>query len=156
MVWPGPPLCIVGASFYRPRSSLPRSAQCENTEGSSKHRHQARKSNETSSFLDPPADFWGMGCHTILDAGAVWYVKRVIPLIEKWHSSHKTITRSTVPVHTSTKGTSCQCCDMDQHHRQNLIICSLVHCRPSLKISCKSVWKFCTKLLTDRQTTMNT
>jgi len=32
---------------------------------------------------------------------------------------------------------------------QNLIVCSLAHCQPSLKISCKSVWKF---LLTDKQT----
>ena len=27
-------------------------------------------------------------------------------------------------------------------HQQNLIICSLAHCQPSLKISCKSIWKF--------------
>jgi len=37
---------------------------------------------------------------------------------------------------------------------QHLVICSSVHCQPSLKISCKSVGSFfCTKLLTDRQTT---
>jgi len=39
--------------------------------------------------------------------------------------------------------------------RQNLIICSLAHCQPSLKISCKSVRKFLCKVVnrqTDRQT----
>jgi len=30
--------------------------------------------------------------------------------------------------------------DLDCH--QNLIICSLAHCQPSVKISCKSVQKF--------------
>jgi len=45
--------------------------------------------------------------------------------------------------------------DPDRH--QNLTICSLVHCQPSLKISCKSVRKFfCAKLLTDRQTDRQT
>ena len=38
---------------------------------------------------------------------------------------------------------------------QNLIICSLAHCQPSLKISCKSIWKFLHKVAnrqTDKQT----
>jgi len=30
----------------------------------------------------------------------------------------------------------------DPDHHQNLIICSLAHCQPSLKISCKSIQKF--------------
>jgi len=53
------------------------------------------------------------------------------------------ITRSTGTVHTSTKArlTSIviwiQIRDMDFH--QNLIICSLAHCQPSLKISCRSI-----------------
>jgi len=34
--------------------------------------------------------------------------------------------------------------DPDRH--QNLIICSLAHCQPSLKISCKSVSKFLRKV----------
>ena len=38
----------------------------------------------------------------------------------------------------------------DRH--QNLFICSLAHCHPSLKISCKSVRKFLRKVLTNRQT----
>jgi len=29
----------------------------------------------------------------------------------------------------------------DLDHQQNLIICSLAHCQPSLRISCKSVPK---------------
>jgi len=48
--------------------------------------------------------------------------------------------------------------DPDRH--QNFIICSLVHCQSSLKISCKSVQKFLrnvanrqTDKQTDRQTT---
>jgi len=41
--------------------------------------------------------------------------------------------------------------DADRH--QNLNICSLVHCQPSMKISCKSVRKFLRKVaLTDKQT----
>ena len=43
--------------------------------------------------------------------------------------------------------------DSDSH--QNLIVCSLAHCQPSLKISCKSVRKFLRKLAnrqTDKQT----
>jgi len=42
--------------------------------------------------------------------------------------------------------------DRDPDRHQSLIICSLAHCQPSLKISCKSVWTFCAKLLTNRQT----
>jgi len=34
--------------------------------------------------------------------------------------------------------------DLDRH--QNLIICSLANCQPSLKISCKSIWKFLCKV----------
>jgi len=41
--------------------------------------------------------------------------------------------------------------DSDPDHHQNLIICSLAHCQPSLKISCKSIWKFLPKVA-NRQT----
>jgi len=42
-------------------------------------------------------------------------------------------------------------CDRDRH--QNFTICSLVHCQPSLKISCKCIWKFlCKAANRDRQT----
>jgi len=34
--------------------------------------------------------------------------------------------------------------DLDRH--QNLISCSLAHCQPSMKISCKCVWKFLCKI----------
>jgi len=43
--------------------------------------------------------------------------------------------------------------DPDCH--QSLIICSLAHCQPSLKISCRYVWKFLHKVAkrqTDKQT----
>jgi len=40
----------------------------------------------------------------------------------------------------------------DPYRHQNLTVCSLAHFQPSLEISCKSVWKFCAKLLTERQT----
>jgi len=52
-------------------------------------------------------------------------------------------------VHTSAKArltsvvTRIRIRDTDRH--QNLVICSLAHCQPSLKISCS----FCAKLLTD-------
>ena len=45
--------------------------------------------------------------------------------------------------------------DGDLDHRQNLTICSLAHCQPSLKMSCKSIWKFLRKIAnrqTDKQT----
>jgi len=41
------------------------------------------------------------------------------------------------------------------HRHQNLIVCSLAHCQPSLKISCKSLWKFLRKVAykqTNKQT----
>jgi len=47
--------------------------------------------------------------------------------------------------------------DPDRH--QDLIVCSLAHCHPSLKMSCKSVRKFLRKVAnrqTDRQKTMIT
>jgi len=69
------------------------------------------------------------------------------------------------------QGTSYQCRDLDldpypdqdpnpwTDRYQNLIICSLAHCKPSLKISCKSVRTFLRKVdnrhtnrETDRQT----
>jgi len=53
--------------------------------------------------------------------------------------------------------------DGDRDHRQSLIVCSLAHCQPSLKFSCKSVRKFLcnvankqTDKQTDRQTTTKT
>ena len=49
-------------------------------------------------------------------------------------------TISTGTVHTSVKARLPVSRDLDRH--QYLIICSLAHCQPSLKISCKSVWKF--------------
>jgi len=71
------------------------------------------------------------------------------------------ITRSIGTVHTSAKERLTSVAiliriqtrirDSDCH--QNLTICLLVHCQPSLKISCKSVQKFfCEKLLTVKQT----
>ena len=45
--------------------------------------------------------------------------------------------------------------DGDPDRHQNLSICSLAHCQPSLKILCKSVWKLLRKVLnkqTDKQT----
>jgi len=70
-----------------------------------------------------------------------------------WQSEFKT----TVTVQTCTKArlTSVtiwiriQICDPDR--QQNLILCSLAHCQPSVKISCKSVWKFLRKV-TNRRT----
>jgi len=73
---------------------------------------------------------------------------------------HKT--RSTGIVHTSAKArlTSVairiQIHDLDRH--QNLTICSLAHCQPSLKISRKSAWTFLCKVAnrqTDRQKNNN-
>jgi len=62
------------------------------------------------------------------------------------------ITRSTGTLHTSAKAclTSVairihiRICDPDRH--QTLIICSLAHFQPSLKISCKCIWKFLHKV----------
>ena len=71
------------------------------------------------------------------------------------------ITRSTGAVHTSAKARltgvairiRLRIRDPDRH--QNLIICSMVHCQPSLKISCKSVQKFLGKVA-NRQTNRQT
>jgi len=68
------------------------------------------------------------------------------------------ITRSTGTMHISTEGRLTSVMiqihiwihNLDNH--QYLLICSLAHCQSSLKISCKSVPKFCAKLLTYRQT----
>jgi len=62
-------------------------------------------------------------------------------------------------VHTSAKvrltSVVIQIHEPDRH--QNVIICSLVHCQPSLKISCDLFGSFfCVKLLTDRQTDKQT
>jgi len=68
-------------------------------------------------------------------------------------------TRSTRTVHTSAKACLTSVAiririhDLDRH--QNLIISSMAHCRPSLKISCKAVWKVLRKV-TNRQTITKT
>jgi len=51
-------------------------------------------------------------------------------------------------VHTSTKLRLTDVVTQihDPDHHQNLIICSLAHCQPSRKISCKSIWKFLCKV----------
>ena len=57
------------------------------------------------------------------------------------------------------QGTSNQYGDTDPDHHQNLIVCSLAHCQPSVNISCKSVREFLRKVAnkqTDRQTTTKT
>ena len=64
-------------------------------------------------------------------------------------------------MHTSAQGTFYQCCDMDLYSDpwsgsppkfNNLLI---GHCQPSLKISCKSIWKFLRKVA-NRQTDTTT
>jgi len=68
------------------------------------------------------------------------------------------ITRSIGTVHRPTFAKArlnCRDADLDAYLdldcHQNLIICSLVHCQPFLKISCKSVQKFLHKIA-QRQT----
>ena len=46
--------------------------------------------------------------------------------------------------------------DDDPDGHRNLVICSLAHCQPSLKILCKSVRNFYAKLLTGKQTDKQT
>ena len=49
--------------------------------------------------------------------------------------------------------------DGDPNRHQNLNVCSLDRCQPSLKISCKSAWKFLCKVAnrqTDKQTMTKT
>jgi len=73
------------------------------------------------------------------------------------------LTRSTGTVHTSAKARltrirtriRIRICDPDTDRHQNLNISSLVHCRPSLKTSCKSVRKFLRKV-GNRQTNKQT
>ena len=69
------------------------------------------------------------------------------------------LTRSTGTVHTSAKTRLTSVTIQIRIHRHqnvSLITCSLAHCQPSLKISCKSVQKFSAKLLTDKQTERQT
>jgi len=68
------------------------------------------------------------------------------------------ITRSTVTVHTSAK-VRLTSVAIRIRIRIATIICSLAHCQRSLKISCKSVWKFLCRVAnkqTDRQTITKT
>jgi len=68
---------------------------------------------------------------------------------------HSEVTRSTATVHTSAKARLTSVVIRirirDPYRQQNLDICSLDHCQRSLKISCKSVWKFFCKVA-NRQT----
>jgi len=68
-------------------------------------------------------------------------------------------TRRTGTVHTSAKArltsVAIRTRTRDPVRDQNLIICSRAHCKPFLKISCKSVEKFLRKVAnrqTDKQT----
>ena len=69
-----------------------------------------------------------------------------------------TITRSTGTLHTSAKGRLTSVAIRiviwirDSNRHRNLIVCSLTHCQPSMKISCKSVRKFL-QPVANRQTT---
>jgi len=69
-----------------------------------------------------------------------YFRTKVLQLNQKhWDSAHL------------CQGTSYQCHDTGPDCPPNLIICSLAHCEPSLKISCKSIWKFVRKVA-NRQT----
>jgi len=68
-------------------------------------------------------------------------------------------TRITGTVHTSAKArvtsVAIWISTRDLNRDQNLIICSLAHCQPCRKISCKSIHKFLRKVAnrqTDKQT----
>jgi len=71
------------------------------------------------------------------------------------HNIQDRKTRSTGTVYTSTKASLTSVVIRiwihDPDHHQNLIICSMAHCQPSLKISCKSIQKFLRKVA-NRQT----
>jgi len=100
---------------------------------------------------------------TVFASCTLWlYVRKSFLLFPRSSDSKDTVqTRSTVTVHTSAEArlTSVEMPiriripDPDRH--QNLTICSLAHCQPSLKISCKSVRKLLRKVAdkrTDKQT----
>jgi len=67
-------------------------------------------------------------------------------------------TRSTGTVHTSAKARltriQIHIRILDPDRNQNLIVCSVAHCQPSLEISWKSVWIFFAQSCkqTDKQT----
>jgi len=82
---------------------------------------------------------------------AVWHVHVTVPTSRcSLFTLKRMVTRSTVTVYTSAKARltrvtiQIQIHDPDRH--QNVIICSLAHFQPSLKISCKSVCKFLRKV----------
>jgi len=103
--------------------------------------------------------FWCQLAHIVLEKrplngclSILWYLI-LIPLSLRIII----ITRSSGTVHTSTKArlTSVAISIRDPDRHQNVIICSLAHCQPSLKISCKSVEKFLCKVA-NRQTMTKT
>ena len=125
------------------------------------------------SELVPEENFWTLwykGRFTEADIPTIRLgaTPSVLTSAHLWRKPKPTVTRSTgqcIPL----QGVSYQCrdigictrihiCIRDPDRRRNLIVCSLSHCQPSLKISCKSVWKFLRKVAnrqTDRQTNNN-
>jgi len=107
-------------------------------EGRLQHSRDARTSQPLSHRSDA-----ALRRHSLAVRGTV------PPMLD--NSLYTIKTRSTGTVHTSAKARLTSVAD----RHQNLIICSPVHCQPSLKISCKSVWKFLCRVAnrqTDRQT----
>ena len=94
-------------------------------------------------------------------------LKREQTSLQKTQIKYKNKTRSTGTVHTSVKasltsvsiriyGSGSVSGSVDPYRHQNLIVCSLANCQPSLKISRKSVRTFLRKVAsgqTNRQTT---
>ena len=87
-------------------------------------------------------DFFGEIGILNLDGGVNKYERRFDHLYSP-HNGNMIITRSNVTLHTSAKAEArlawIPIRDPDRH--QNLVVSSVAHCQPFLKMSCKSVLK---------------
>jgi len=78
---------------------------------------------------------------------------RILPTVRQFTVCRSKLEALAGTVHTSAKThlTSVAIRIRNPDLNQNLIICSMAHCQASVKISCKSIWKFLCKVA-NRQT----
>jgi len=88
--------------------------------------------------------------HGSLGPPEFYQCRDISPVI--WQNSmNELLDALSVSPNSNESGKQSLCPDGDPDRHQNLIICSLAHCQPSLKISCKSVRKLLRKVA-NRQT----
>ena len=123
----------------------------------------SRHSHHAHPLVVPDERLHTVSTHVTQQLFTTQHYAHLLDLLKIWlsaeHSCVLFVTRSTGTVHTSAKArltsVAIRICiqirEPDRH--QNLTICSLAHCQPSLKISCKSVQKLFLCKVANRQTT---